>query len=89
MKDRAYKVNVASSAMTLEKARIVVERGGIDYFNPTEKQAIAICVTKLAERVRKANKLHREGKKSGYTDQEYDSLEKSLMVYCLDWESCL
>ena len=89
MKYRAYKVNVASSAVTLEQARLIVDKGGIDYFNPTEKQAVAICVTKLAERAYKANKLHRDGKKSGYTDQEYDSLEKSLMVYCLDWESCL
>ena len=43
----------------------------------------------LGKRIIKANKRYRAGKDSGYTDQEYDAMVRSLTIYCPDWEDLL
>ena len=67
----------------------IVAKGGIDLFKPTEEQAIALCITTLYKKVYESNKKFRKTGKGDYSDAEYDSIERSLMIYCNDYESLL
>jgi len=84
---RAYKVNSHPRSLKLQEAMLIVNNGVSSLFDPTEKEAIALCVCTLYKKCFEANKRHRAGKQSGYTDDEYDAMERSLMVYCSDFES--
>ena len=86
MEDKAYVINKHPRQQTLKKAMQIVA-GGVDLFNPTEEGAIAVCISSLYKKCFEANKKYRKGQSSGYTDAEYDAMERSLMVYCSDFES--